>query len=119
MMTRTRRDRQAGSKTFRAHLDEFDMLRHLAGEVAVSPLETFFSIRNDVDLLSARHNDWKADLVKQRSRLMACWAEPFVHLKIPKIFILRRDPFERADENSNTIGTGCSRMHIWSTACRR
>ena len=33
---------------------------------------------------------------------MDCWVEPFVQLRIPKIFNLRRDPFERADENSNT-----------------
>lgn len=33
---------------------------------------------------------------------MKLWAEPFVHLRIPKMFNLRRDPFERADENSNT-----------------
>jgi arylsulfatase len=33
---------------------------------------------------------------------MACWGEPFVHLRMPKLFHLRRDPFERADENSNS-----------------
>jgi len=40
--------------------------------------------------------------MEQRARRMACWAEPFVHLRLPKIFNLRRDPVERADENSNT-----------------
>ena len=33
---------------------------------------------------------------------MALWAEPFVDLRLPKIFNLRRDPFERADENANS-----------------
>ena len=33
---------------------------------------------------------------------MVLWAEPFVTLRLPKIFNLRRDPFERADHNSNT-----------------
>ena len=33
---------------------------------------------------------------------LQCWLRPFVHLRAPKIFNLRRDPFERADENSNT-----------------
>ena len=30
------------------------------------------------------------------------WAEPFVTLRVPKLFNLRMDPFERADVTSNT-----------------
>jgi len=30
------------------------------------------------------------------------WAEPFVLLRVPKLFNLRTDPFERADTTSNT-----------------
>jgi arylsulfatase len=30
------------------------------------------------------------------------WAEPYTELRVPKIFNLRTDPFERADETSNT-----------------
>ena len=33
---------------------------------------------------------------------MQLWAEPFVKLRVPHITNLRRDPFERADFNSNT-----------------
>jgi arylsulfatase len=40
--------------------------------------------------------------MEQRAKQLACWAEPFVHLRVPKMFNLRRDPFERADQNSNT-----------------
>ena len=46
--------------------------------------------------------DWKVVLMEQRARQLACWMEPFVKLRVPKMFHLRRDPFERADENSNT-----------------
>jgi arylsulfatase len=46
--------------------------------------------------------DWKMVLAEQRATRMQCWAEPFVKLRLPKMFNLRRDPFERADENSNT-----------------
>ena len=38
-------------------------------------------------------------LMEQRAKTMQCWAEPFVSLRLPKMFNLRRDPFERADEN--------------------
>ena len=40
--------------------------------------------------------------MEQRAKQVICWLEPFVHLRAPKIFNLRRDPFERADESSNT-----------------
>jgi arylsulfatase len=46
--------------------------------------------------------DWKVVLMEQRAKRLACWFEPLVPLRAPKMFNLRRDPFERADENSNT-----------------
>ena len=93
---------QAGSKTFRVHMDGFNMLPYLTGETAESPRETFFYISDDGDILAIRHNDWKVVLMEQRAKQLATWMEPFVPLRIPKMFNLRRDPFERADENSNT-----------------
>ena len=52
--------------------------------------------------MAIRHKDWKVVLLEQRAKTLQCWAEPFVRLRLPKVFHLRRDPFERADENSNT-----------------
>ena len=49
-----------------------------------------------------RMGDWKMVLMEQRAKQLMCWFEPFVKLRAPKMFNLRRDPFERADENSNT-----------------
>jgi arylsulfatase A-like enzyme len=93
---------KAGSKTFKCHIDGFNMLPYFCGEVDESPRKTFFYISDDGDILAIRHNDWKVVLLEQRAKTMQCWAEPFVHLRLPKMFHLRRDPFERADENSNT-----------------
>lgn len=53
-------------------------------------------------LVALRIGDWKIVYVEQQAKQMACRGEPFVHLRMPKLFHLRRDPFERADENSNT-----------------
>ncbi|MGB5214934.1 MAG: arylsulfatase [Anderseniella sp.] len=92
---------KAGDKTFTSHIDGFNMLPYLCGEVDKSPRESFFYISDDGDVLAVRHNDWKVVLMEQRAKTMALWAEPFVSLRFPKIFNLRRDPFERADENSN------------------
>lgn len=52
--------------------------------------------------LGVRVGDWKTMFEENRAKTMALWAEPFVILRIPKIFNLRRDRFERADHNSNT-----------------
>ena len=93
---------QAGDKSFRVHLDGYNMLPYLTGEVAESPRNFFFYISDDGDILAIRMGDWKVVLMEQRAKTLACWFEPFVRLRAPKMFNLRRDPFERADENSNT-----------------
>jgi arylsulfatase A-like enzyme len=92
----------AGDKTFKVHLDGWNMLPYLMGEVKESPRPFFFYFSDDGDLLAIRFGDWKMTLMEQRAKTMACWAEPFVHLRMPHMFNLRRDPFERALENSNT-----------------
>ena len=67
-----------------------------------SPRKFFFYISDDGDILAIRMGDWKVVLMEQRAKQLMCWLEPFVKLRAPKVFNLRRDPFERADENSNT-----------------
>ncbi len=93
---------KVGDKTFKVHIDGFNMLPYLTGEVKESPRKSFFYISDDGDIMAIRMRDWKVVLMEQRAKQLACWVEPFVKLRIPKIFNLRRDPFERADENSNT-----------------
>ena len=88
--------------SYASHIDGFNMLPYLTGEVRESPRESFFYISDDGDILAIRMRDWKVVLMEQRAKTLQCWLEPFVHLRAPKIFHLRRDPFERADENSNT-----------------
>jgi arylsulfatase len=61
-----------------------------------------YYVSDDGEIMAIRHKDWKVVLMEQRAKTLQCWAEPFVRLRFPKIFNLRRDPFERADENSNT-----------------
>lgn len=91
-----------GHGTFKVHPDGYNMLPYLTGEVAQSPREEFFYVNDDGELVALRYRDWKIVFMEQRAKTLALWAEPFVMLRIPKIFNLRRDPFERADENSNT-----------------
>ena len=93
---------KVGKMTYKVHLDGFDMLPYLTGKTKESPRNSFFYISDDGDILAIRMQDWKVVLMEQRAKTLQCWFEPFVKLRAPKIFNLRRDPFERADENSNT-----------------
>jgi arylsulfatase A-like enzyme len=91
-----------GENTYRVHLDGWNMLPYFTGEVAESPRPFFFYFSDDGDLIAIRFGDWKMTLLEQRAKQMSAWIEPFVPLRIPHMFNLRRDPFERALENSNT-----------------
>jgi arylsulfatase len=93
---------KAGDKTFKVYIDGHNMLPYLTGKAKESPRQSFFYISDDGDVLGIRMGDWKMVLSEQRATRMQCWAEPFVPLRLPKMFNLRRDPFERADDNSNT-----------------
>jgi arylsulfatase A-like enzyme len=89
-------------KTYKVHIDGINMLPYLTGEAKESPRNFFFYMSDDGDILAIRMMDWKVVLMEQRAQQLLCWFEPFVKLRAPKLFHLRRDPFERADENSNT-----------------
>ncbi len=93
---------RAGDATFNVVLDGKDMNAYFAGEVATSPRDRFFYVNDDAELVALRVDDWKITFKEQRSHQMALWAEPFVDLRIPRITNLRRDPFERALEGSNS-----------------
>jgi arylsulfatase A-like enzyme len=94
---------QAAGKTFKVHLDGYNQLPFLIGETDKSPRIDFFYFSDDGDLLSMRYDNWKIVFGEQRLKgTMQLWAEPFVKLRVPKIFNLRTDPFEFADITSNT-----------------
>jgi arylsulfatase len=94
---------EAAGKTFRVHLDGHDLLPYLTGEVEHGPRKEFFYFSDDGDLVALRYDNWKLVFMEQRvAGTLQVWAEPFVTLRVPKIFNLRTDPFERADITSNT-----------------
>ena len=78
------------------------MLPYWGGEIDESPRAEFFYFSDDGVLVSARIGDWKTVFAEQRSHRFDVWRDPFVTLRIPKVFHLRRDPFERADTDSNS-----------------
>jgi arylsulfatase len=92
---------KVGSKTFRVHIDGVNMLPYLTGEVKESPRTSFFYVSDDGGIMAVRSGDYKLVFAEQRAQSTAVWAEPMVSLRLPLIFNLRRDPFERAQHNSN------------------
>jgi hypothetical protein len=85
------------------HIDGYNLLPYLTGEVDESQRRGFIYFSDDGDVLGLRFDNWKVVFMEQRlPGTLQVWAEPFVPLRIPKLFNLRMDPFERADVTSNT-----------------
>ena len=94
---------QAGNKTFKVHLDGYNLVPYLKGEVEKSPRLEYFYFSDDGNLMALRYDHWKTVFMEQRvTGTCQIWAEPFVVLRVPKLFNLRTDPYERADITSNT-----------------
>jgi arylsulfatase len=89
--------------TFKAHLDGHNQLDYLTGAADQSPRQHFFYVSDDGDLTALRYDNWKIVFMEQRAEgTLNVWAEPFTELRVPRIFNLRTDPYERAMTTSNT-----------------
>ena len=92
---------KVGDKTFNVHLDGYNVLPYLAGEVKESPRQSLVYFSDDGELMAVRVGDYKLCFAVQRANSTNVWAEPLVKLRVPHMFNLRLDPFERAEFNSN------------------
>lgn len=98
-----KKGKKMGSKTYKVHLDGYNFLPHLTGQETEGPRREIFYFTDDGDLSALRYNDWKLIFMEQRVKgTMQVWFEPFIELRIPYIFNLRRDPYEFAQVTSNT-----------------
>ncbi|WP_203978816.1 arylsulfatase [Geobacter sp. SVR] len=94
---------KAGSMTYKVHLDGYNLVPYLTGQTETSPRKSFIYINDDQQMTALRYDNWKLVFLEQRVQgTLRIWAEPFVNLRVPKIFNLRTDPYERADITSNT-----------------
>jgi len=92
-----------GGKAFNVHIDGYNQLPYLIGQETKSPRRAFFYFNDDGDLVAMRMENWKIVFEEQRAEgTLRVWAEPFTQLRLPKLFDLHSDPFERADITSNT-----------------
>jgi arylsulfatase A-like enzyme len=93
---------EINGRTYRNHLDGYNQLDYLSGKVKESPRNEFFYVNDDGQIVAMRYGAWKAVFLENRGEAFGVWREPFVELRIPLLFNLLRDPFERAQHNSNT-----------------
>jgi len=94
---------KACGQVFKNHIDGYDLLPFLTGQTSESPRKLFMYFSDDGDVLAMRFDNWKFVFNEQRCQgTMRVWSEPFTPLRIPKLFNLRTDPYERADTTSNT-----------------
>ena len=93
----------AAGKTFKVHLDGYNQLPLLTGQQEKSERREFFYINDDAQLVALRYDNWKLVFCEQKvAGTLEIWAAPFVCRRLPKMFNLRLDPYERADITSNT-----------------
>ncbi len=94
---------RAIGRKYNVHLDGYNSLDYLLGEEEMSPRKEVFYFSDDGDLTALRYNDWKAIFLEHRyPQTLQAWAEPWTPLRIPLLFNLRRDPYERSNITSNT-----------------
>jgi arylsulfatase A-like enzyme len=93
---------KAGDKTFNVHIDGINVLPYLTGQVKESPRTNYFYVSDDGGIMAVRTGDYKLIFQEQLAEKLRVWQQPFVQLRLPYIVHLRRDPFERALDNSNT-----------------
>ena len=94
---------KVGDMTYKVHLDGDNLVPYLTGQVDKSPRQSFFYINDDQQLVCLRYDNWKLVFLEQQAPgTLLVWANPFTNLRVPKIFNLRTDPYERADITSNT-----------------
>jgi arylsulfatase len=90
----------AGGKTYKVHLDGYDLAPYFKGAAKEAPRKEFLYWNDDGKLVALRYNRWKLVFSEQRGHGFGVWEEPFVDLRLPALYDLRSDPFERASHES-------------------
>jgi arylsulfatase len=93
---------ELNGRTYRNYIDGYNQLDYLSGKVPQSPRHEFWYVNDDGQIVAARYEDWKVVFLENRGEAFGVWREPFTELRVPLLFNLRRDPFEKAQHNSNT-----------------
>jgi arylsulfatase len=89
-------------RKYKNYIDGYNQVDYLSGKAKESPRSEFFYVNDDGQVVAIRYEDWKVVFLENRGQAFGVWREPFTELRVPLLFNLRRDPFEKAQHNSNT-----------------
>lgn len=93
---------ELNGRKYRNYIDGYNMLEYFGGKSKESPRKEFVYVNDDGQVVAMRYDAWKAVFLENRGEAFGVWREPFIELRVPLLFNLRRDPFERAQHNANT-----------------
>ncbi len=99
LVEKVKKGYKIGDKTFKVHLDGFNLMPFLSGKEEKSPRDGFIYWSDDGDCMAMRMGRFKIVFAEQRSKGLDVWREPLSEMRIPKFFDLRADPFERGEES--------------------
>jgi arylsulfatase len=93
---------ELNGRFYKNYVDGLNLQDYLAGKTDESPRNTFIYTDDAGHIVAIRVGDWKAVYAENRADGLQIWKEPFVQLRAPDLYNLRRDPFEKAKIGSNT-----------------
>jgi arylsulfatase len=99
LVDKVKKGYKMGDKTYKVHLDGFNLMPFLSGKEEKSPREGFIYWSDDGDCMAMRIGRFKVVFAEQRSKGLAAWREPLSSMRVAKVFDLRADPFERGEES--------------------
>ena len=100
IVKKIRKGHKLGDKTYKVHLDGVNLLPFLSGKEKESPRKGFMYWSDDGDLMALRMGRFKCVFAEQKATGLEVWRQPLSEMRIPKMFDLRADPFERGEEGS-------------------
>jgi arylsulfatase len=101
IVEKAKKGHKVGDTTYKVHLDGYNLLPYLEGEVDESPRPGFLYWSDDGDLMALRYGNWKMHFMQQRGHGFRVWEEPFVTTRVPTFFNLRSNPFEVDEEDAS------------------
>jgi len=97
LVAKVKKGYKAGDRTYKVHLDGYNLMPFLKGDEKQSPRPGFLYWSDEGEVVAVRVGDWKATFAEQRHTGLGIWQDQFSHLRMPKLNNLRADPFERGD----------------------
>lgn len=116
LVDKVRKGHTLNGRPFKVHLDGHNLLPFLKGDEKQSPREGFLYWSDDGDLLAVRVNQWKIAFMEQHTEVsakmpMGVWQGEFTKLRVPMLYNIRSDPFERGP--SSFMYGLWNAEHVW------